>query len=276
MKQANLVEEDPQLSFCLCFNDGVLSRRYEEYTMQETPLSVLMVMMILSSLTWTVTLFSVGSELSLLSTVAMCFTYTPFILGFLYCYTVWIFQTKREVSIISTLMTSFNQLAIKNICFIGSAMVLLNSICFGVTFLLHNNDNSIHNDEGQDTISSIVEYQNLFNLVIIPVMFPIHSYVASVVVLPLCFLVALFSTSNTPPLAIAQLLASIAVVLYYINIGNRKRILLNLEFEETKSALVQAEDKLQRIASQTTDMHHMIGMHNKIIMAFLFYSNLCL
>ena len=133
-------------------------------------------------------------------------------------------------------------------------------MCVGATVIIYQN-NAIHNDEeDSNALSSILQYQNVCSFILIPVMFPIHVYAVSVFVLPLFFLVMVLLTPETPLLIVAQLFVSCAAVLYFIQSGNKKRLLVQMELERTKAALVITEEKLQRIESQTTDMHHMIGM----------------
>jgi hypothetical protein len=274
MKQSHLLEKGSHLTFWLTFKDDSLTRRHEEYAMTETPLFVLLVMVCLATIHWVAMISALGSEMSLWPSVGIICAFVLFrFSGFLYCYTVWIFQAKRVISQSSTL-TGFNQFVIRNIRYIGNAFILTGAIACGLASLFqdYNPDNNDDNKLAQ--LSTLLQYRNFASLLIIPVIFPIHSFVISLLVIPLFVLVSVLSASSTP-FVLLHFLVPFALVLYFIQIGNKKRFLIHMELEETRDFLAVAEANVQRTEAETTDMHHMIGTVNFVYTSCNVFVILC-
>ena len=150
-------------------------------------------------------------------------------------------------------MTSVNNFLMNNISSIGSALVLYNVLSFGAASLLLDGQA----DHDSERITSEVLFRNFVCLAILPVLFQCHSFAVSLLVIPLAMVVSVLTTSHTS--LFLPYVLPISIILYFINVANKKRFLLHVDLEDMKCALVVAEEENVRIAAQTTDMHHMIG-----------------
>mmetsp|Transcript_27450 Transcript_27450/g.46395 ORF Transcript_27450/g.46395 Transcript_27450/m.46395 type:complete len:716 (-) Transcript_27450:271-2418(-) len=234
MNSAALLDKGPHLSLWLGFHDEETVRQYEEFSLRETPLRVVLAVLILMSLSWVAmmakTAASSAGGVSAMSVGAMWIILSPVVLGYLYLYTAWVFQSNQVVNGHSPRpIHVFNQYCIRHISQIGNAIVLLTALSL---ILLQCKLESIFDDAG-------LEYRN---------------FAAVMVLLP-----ADLMTSSTNSPHFAQLLVLLGVVLYTIDSGNKKRFLLQTELARAKTALTESQEEVERVKMATIDMHHMIG-----------------
>lgn len=229
----SLTDKDPHLSYLLEFHDEDNQKRYQEFSMRESPLLIVFGILILTSLSGETIMGKTDSEMSAMSVGAMWIILSPVVLGYLYLYTAWVFQSNQVVNGHSPTrpIHVFNQYCIiRHISQIGNAIILLTALSL---FLLQCKLDSIFDDAG-------LEYRN---------------FAAVMVLLPVDLM-----TSSTNAPHFAQLLVLLGVVLYTIDSGNKKRFLLQTELARAKTALTESQEEVERVKMATIDMHHMIGM----------------
>lgn len=229
----------------LSFKSAGLRRRYERITINETPLRIVLTIILVYTACWMAVSIKFRDETPLWLTLA---DIGPLFLRFVYCYAVWIFQTKRVVCR-SPFVALFNRMAVEHIASIGSAIILLNIVSCEAAALKNSGFN--------ETYTTALDYRNFAALFLDPVLFSLHSFPVSLVVILAALLCPLSVSSPVPPSA--QYLVPIALVLYTINFSNKKKFLLHIELEDVRCALLEAEKKSQCVEVEIIDMRHMIG-----------------
>mmetsp|Transcript_34227 Transcript_34227/g.63874 ORF Transcript_34227/g.63874 Transcript_34227/m.63874 type:complete len:725 (+) Transcript_34227:93-2267(+) len=249
----SLTDKDPHLSYLLEFHDEDNQKRYQEFSMRESPLLIVFGILILTSLSGEIIMGKTDSEMSAMSVGAMWIILSPVVLGYLYLYTAWVFQSNQVVNGHSSVITSLNRFCVKYISHIGNAIILLTALSM---FLQCNLDSSSQPGDSLETGSGYHNFAAV--LVLLPVLFPLHSYWCNVVAVPLALAMSLMTSSTNAP-HFAQLLVLLGVVLYTIDSGNKKRFLLQTELARAKTALTESQEEVERVKMATIDMHHMIG-----------------
>ena len=250
----SLLDRGPRLTCLLSFSDKADLRVYEQFSLKETPIRFLLLILIISTVAWVSMLSRVGSELSASATGAFCFTYCPVACGFLYLYTSWIFQSKSLFCAQSRVFSVFDEFLIQNISMIGNSIILMGIFGFGAVALLHDYDS---NSDSHDTLEMVLNYRNFASVIVYPVFFPLHSYWINLIMIPFVVLINVLVSEETP--MFTQVLVLFCLVLYFVTIGAKKRFLLHMELASVKEDLSNSESEVKEAKIATLDMHHMIG-----------------